>query len=56
MRLTVSLRLNPNKFEPLIHVFSMPLDTAREVVRRIVDGSIVQYRKDSTTGGLVRKG
>lgn len=35
--------------------FSVPLDTAREVVRRIIDGSIVQYRMDNTTGRLVRK-
>lgn len=35
--------------------FSVPLDTAREVVKRIIDGSIVQYRMDNTTGRLVRK-
>ena len=36
--------------------FSVPLDTAREVVRRIIDGSIVHYRMDNTTGRLVGKG
>lgn len=35
--------------------FSVPLDTAREVVRRIIDGSIVQYRMDNTTGRLAKK-
>lgn len=35
--------------------FSVPLDTAREVVKRIIDGSIVQYRMDNTTGKLVEK-
>lgn len=35
--------------------FSVPLDTAREVVKRIIDGSIVNYRMDNTTGRLVKK-
>lgn len=35
--------------------FSVPLDTAREVVKRIIDGSIVQYRMDNTTGRIVKK-
>ncbi|KFI22544.1 GIY-YIG nuclease family protein [Nitrosococcus oceani] len=35
--------------------FSVPLDTAREVVKRIIDGSIVHYRMDNTTGRLVKK-
>jgi|SRR5690554_1503229 len=35
--------------------FSVPLDTAREVVRRIIDGSIVHYRMDNTTCCLVKK-
>lgn len=35
--------------------FSIPLDIAREVVRRIIDGSIVQYRMDNTTCRLVKK-
>ncbi|QFH51544.1 GIY-YIG nuclease family protein [Leclercia adecarboxylata] len=35
--------------------FSVPLDTAREVVRRIIDGSIVHYRIDNTTGKMVMK-
>lgn len=35
--------------------FSVPLDTAREVVKRIIDGSIVHYRMDNTTGRMVRK-
>lgn len=36
--------------------FSVSLDTAREVVRRIIDGTIIQYRMDNTTGRLVLKG
>ena len=35
--------------------FSVPLDTAREVVRRIIDGSIIHYRMDNTTCRLVKK-
>jgi hypothetical protein len=35
--------------------FSVPLDTARDVVKRIIDGSIVHYRMDNTTGRLVKK-
>ena len=35
--------------------FSVPLDTVREVVKRIIDGSIVNYRMDNTTTTLVRK-
>lgn len=35
--------------------FDIELNTAREVVRRIVDGTIAQYRMDNTTGRLVKK-
>ena len=35
--------------------FSVPLDTAREVIRRIIDGTIIQYRIDNTTGQIVSK-
>ena len=35
--------------------FDVELDTAREIVKRIVDGTIVQYRMDNTTGRLVNK-
>ncbi|SEI63204.1 Meiotically up-regulated gene 113 [Allopseudospirillum japonicum] len=35
--------------------FSVPLETAREVVKRILDGSIVHYRMDNTRGQLVKK-
>lgn len=35
--------------------FSVPLDTAREVVKRIIDGSIIHYRIDNTTGRMVKK-
>ncbi|MCK0767346.1 GIY-YIG nuclease family protein [Chromohalobacter canadensis] len=35
--------------------FDVELDTARDIVWRIVDGSITQYRMDNTTGRLVGK-
>jgi hypothetical protein len=35
--------------------FSVPLDSAMEVVKRIIDGSVVHYRMDNTTGRLVKK-
>ncbi|ABA56543.1 conserved hypothetical protein (plasmid) [Nitrosococcus oceani ATCC 19707] len=35
--------------------FDVELETAREVVNRIVDGTIAQYRMDNTTGRLVAK-
>lgn len=35
--------------------FDVELDTAREIVKRIVDGTISQYRMDNTVGRLVKK-
>lgn len=35
--------------------FSVPLEVVREVVKRIIDGSIVNYRMDNTTTALVKK-
>lgn len=35
--------------------FDVELDTAREIVKRIVDGTIVNYRMDNTSGRLVAK-
>jgi hypothetical protein len=35
--------------------FDVPLETAREVVMRIVDGTITHYRMNNTTGRLVAK-
>lgn len=35
--------------------FDVELDTAREIVRRVVNGTIAQYRMDNTTGRLVEK-
>ncbi|WP_301583715.1 GIY-YIG nuclease family protein [Halomonas alkaliantarctica] len=35
--------------------FDVELDAAREIVTRIVDGTIVKYRVDNTTGRLVGK-
>jgi hypothetical protein len=35
--------------------FDVELDAAREIVKRIVDGTIVNYRMDNTAGRLVAK-
>lgn len=35
--------------------FDVELDAAREIVKRIADGTIAQYRMDNTTGRLVGK-
>lgn len=35
--------------------FDVELDAAREIVKRIVDGTIAQYRMDNTRGRLVKK-
>lgn len=35
--------------------FSVPLDTARETIKRIIDGTIVNYRIDNTTGKIMLK-
>lgn len=35
--------------------FTVSLDTAREVVKKIIDGTIVNYRMDNTTNRLVEK-
>ncbi len=35
--------------------FAVPLDTAREVIRRIVDGTIRHFRMDNTVGRIVKK-
>ncbi|MGO2133641.1 MAG: GIY-YIG nuclease family protein [Halomonas sp.] len=54
-RVNVVLRDNSgNTYRPK-EWFDVELDTAREVVKRIVDGTIVQYRMDNTVGRLVRK-
>lgn len=45
---------NGKKYHPQ-EWFSVPLDTAREVIRRIIDGTIIQYRIDNTTGQIIQK-
>ncbi len=35
--------------------FQVPLETAREVIKRIIDGTIIQYRMDNTTGKIIKK-
>ncbi len=54
-RLNITLNSRDGKTYRPREWFSVPLDTAREVVRRIIDGSIVQYRMDNTTNRLVKK-
>lgn len=54
-RVNVVLRDNSgNTYRPK-EWFDVELDAARDVVKRIVDGTIVQYRMDNTTGRLVAK-
>ena len=54
-RLQMTLVANNGKTYNPREWFSVSLETAREVVRRIIDGSIVHYRMDNTTGRLVMK-
>lgn len=54
-RLNITLNSRDGKTYRPREWFSVPLDTAREVVRRIIDGSIVHYRMDNTTNRLVKK-
>lgn len=54
-RLNITLSSRDGKTYRPREWFSVPLDTAREVVRRIIDGSIVQYRMDNTTNRLIKK-
>ena len=35
--------------------FAVTLDVAREAIHKIIDGTIVQYRMDNTTGRIVKK-
>lgn len=35
--------------------FAVSLEVARQVINRIIDGSITQYRMDNTTGKIVKK-
>ena len=35
--------------------FAVSLDVARDVINRIIDGTITQYRMDNTTGQMVKK-
>tara|TARA_R110001583_G_scaffold42169_5_gene134118 strand:- start:6496 stop:7770 length:1275 start_codon:yes stop_codon:yes gene_type:complete len=54
-RLTMTLTGKDGKAYHPKEWFSVPLDTAREVVRRIIDGSIIRYRINNTTGRIVPK-
>lgn len=54
-RVNVTLRdRRGNTYRPQ-EWFDVELDTARDMVKRIVDGTITQYRLDNTTGRLVGK-
>ncbi len=54
-RLTMTLTGKNGKLYKPREWFSVPLETAMEVVKRIIDGSIVRFRMDNTTGRLVEK-
>jgi len=54
-RLTIELASKDGQIYKPKEWFSVPLDTAREVVRRIIDGTIIQYRMDNTTGKILPK-
>lgn len=54
-RLTITLTGKDGKDYHPKEWFSVPLDTAREVVKHIIKGTIVEYRIDNTTGRLVKK-
>lgn len=54
-RLSISLTSKTGKAYRPREWFSVPLDTAREVAKRIIDGTIVNYRMDNTTGRIVPK-
>lgn len=54
-RLNITLTSKSGKTYRPREWFSVPLDTAREVAKRIIDGSIVKYRMDNTTGRILPK-
>ncbi len=54
-RLTIELTGKDGQTYKPREWFSVPLDTAREVVKRIIDGTIIQYRMDNTTGKILPK-
>ncbi len=54
-RLTIELTGKDGQTYKPREWFSVPLDTAREVVKRIIDGTIIQYRMDNTTGRILPK-
>jgi hypothetical protein len=54
-RLTIELTGKDGQTYKPREWFSVPLETAREVVKRIIDGSIIQYRIDNTTGKICPK-
>jgi hypothetical protein len=54
-RLTIELTGKNGQIYRPKEWFSVPLETAREVVKRIIDGTIIQYRINNTTGQLIQK-
>lgn len=54
-RLNVDLIGNDGKRYRPREWFAVSLEVAREVINRIIDGTITQYRMDNTTGQIIKK-
>lgn len=54
-RLNVDLVGKDGKYYRPREWFDVTLEVARDVINRIIDGSITQYRMDNTTGQMVKK-
>lgn len=54
-RLKVELTGKDGKLYQPREWFAVTLDVARDAISKIIDGSIVQYRMDNTTGRIVKK-
>ncbi|MGE1082369.1 GIY-YIG nuclease family protein [Pseudomonas shirazensis] len=54
-RLNVDLVGKDGKYYRPREWFAVSLEVAREVISRIIDGTITQYRMDNTTGQMVKK-
>ncbi len=54
-RLLINLHSKDGKRYKPQEWFSVPLETAREAIKRIIDGTIINYRMDNTTGKIILK-
>ena len=54
-RLNVDLVGKDGKYYRPREWFAVSLEVARDVINRIIDGTITQYRMDNTTGKMVKK-